>query len=87
MEEKQRKDNCERNPDPQLLVDGQVGENTHDKKSRHRDQHGGGIIDVDRADKIALLPLEHEPAMRTRRMHPENGRIQRSHAAARTFEA
>jgi hypothetical protein len=87
VKKEQWKNYREGNPDPQLLVDGQVGENTHDKKSRHRDQHRSGVIDVDRADEIALLPFEHEAAMRACHVHSEKGGIQRSDAAARAFEA
>ena len=87
VEKEQWKNNREGNPNPQLLVDGQVGEDAQEKKSRDRDQHRGCVIDVNRADEIALLPFENEPAMRTRCMHSENSRIQRSDAAARAFEA
>ena len=87
VEKEQWKNNREGNPNPQLLVDGQVGEDAQEKKSRDRYQHRGGIIDVHRADKIALLPFENQPAMRTCCMHSENSRIQRSNAAAWAFEA
>ena len=87
VEKEQWKNNREGNPDPQLLVDGQVGEDAQEKKSRHRNQHGGGVIDVDRADKIALLAFEDQPAVRTACMHSENSRIQRSDAAARALQA
>ena len=87
VEKEQRENNREGDPNPQLLVEGQVGEDAQEKKTRDCDQHRGGVIDVDCADKIALLPFEHQPAVPTGGMHSEHRRIQRSDTAARTLEA
>ena len=58
VEEEQRENDCEGNPEHELLVDRHAGENIEDEEAGHGDRNGGGIVDVNRADEIALLALE-----------------------------
>jgi len=58
VEEQEREDYREGNPEDELLIDGHMGKGIQDKKTGHGDGHGGSVIDINRAHEIALLPFE-----------------------------
>src|ERR1051325_790051 len=87
MEKQNREQNRKWNPDRKLSVDVESGICVKEKKTGNGDKNGGSIIDINRADEIALLPLEFQAAYRAGVVHPECFFIQRSPPAAGTLEA
>lgn len=87
MEKQQRKDDGEWDPQGKLLVDRQRGKDIQEKKTGNRDRHGGCVIDINRADEVALLSLELEAAMKTMAVHGERASIQGAEITARALEA
>jgi len=65
VKEEQRKNDCEGNPESELLVDRHAGESVEEKEAGHGDGHGGGVVDVDGADEVALLPFKLQSALVT----------------------
>ena len=55
MKKHQRENHRERHPEGELLVDGQAREDIQEQIPGNCDRHGRGIIDVHRADEVALL--------------------------------
>ena len=55
MKKQQWENHCERHPEGELLVDGQAREDIQEQISRNCDRHRRGIVDVHRADEVALL--------------------------------
>jgi len=86
VEEEQRENYREGHPQGELLVDGHAGEGVEEKEAGHSDGHRGGIVDVDGADKVALLALELEAAVGTGFVHFKRFLVQPPDAAARTAE-
>ena len=62
-------------------------EGVQDEKARDGNPYRGRIIDVDRADKVTLLPFKLETAVKTAVMHGERTAIQAAETAARALEA
>jgi len=87
VKEEQRKDDCEGNPESELMVDRHAGESIQDKKAGHGDGHGGGVVDVNGTDKVALLPFELQSTLATVGMHSKRFHVQRPHAATRAAQA
>ena len=55
MKKQQWENHCERHPEGELLVDCQAREDVQEQISRNCDRHRRGIVDVHRADEVALL--------------------------------
>ncbi len=87
VKKEQRKNDCEGNPESELLVDRHAGERVEEKKAGHGDGNGGRVIDVDGADKVALLPFKLQSAVATVGMHSKRFCVQRPDAAARAAQA
>ena len=83
VKEDQRKYHCKRHPDSELLVDRDADEGVQKKKSGHCDGHGGGVIDVNGADEIALFALELQAALGAFLIHPKRFAEQRPDATTR----
>jgi hypothetical protein len=87
MEKQQRKDHRKRDPQGELLMNRQRGKGIQEKETRHRDPHGGRVIDIDGADEVALLFLELEAAVKTMAVHGKRAAIQRTEITTRALEA
>ena len=75
MKEKQRKNHRKGHPQGELLIDRHAGERVEEKVSRHGYADGGAVVDVHSADKVALLTLESQIAIRAMIVHFERLRI------------
>ena len=87
VEKQQREDDRKRDPQGELLVDRQGSKDVQEKKAGNRDRHGGRVIDINRADEVALLFLELETAVKTMAVHGKRASIQGTEITARTLEA
>ena len=75
VEKKQREEDGKRHPKSELLIDRHAGERVEEKVSRHGYGDGGAVVDVHGADKVALLALEFQIAIRATIVHFERLRI------------
>ena len=48
-----------------------LGEGVKEKEAGNRDGYGGGVVDVDGADEIALFAFEFQRAVRAAVVHTE----------------
>lgn len=83
VKKQQRKDDRKWDPECELLVDRQRGKGIQEKKAGNGDGHGGGVIDIDGADKVTLLSLKLEAAVKTVAVHGKRPLIQATHVTAR----
>ena len=86
VKKQQRENNRKRDPQSELMIDRHPDECIQKEKTRNRDQHRSGIIDIDGADEITLLALEFQIAMAAMGVHPERLCVQWPDAAARALE-
>jgi len=76
MEEYNREKDRKRHPDFELLCDVEAGVGIEQKKARDRNEHGGGIIDVNGTDEIARFALELQTAFGAVGIHSEGLLVQ-----------
>ena len=87
VKEKQRKKNREGKPQGKLLLDRHGGEKVEKKEAGHGDSNGGGVVDVNGPDEVALLPFELQVALATVGTHSKRFCVQRPDAATRATQA
>src|SRR5437867_13222946 len=81
-EEPQREEDAKRPQENQLPVQRQTEEVVQDEVAGDRDEHGSGVVDVDRAHEVPLLALERESTQGTGREEGEPSPEDRSMSAA-----
>src|SRR5204862_165818 len=82
-EEPQREHDAERKPDSELRGCGKVGPAPEQEVPGDGHEGGDRVVDVDRADPVALRALEPEVAHRADLVHREPAAVERCAAAPR----
>jgi hypothetical protein len=86
VKKQERKDHGKWNPESELLVNRHIRKGIQKEKARNRDRHGGSVIDVNCAHKVALLAFELQAAVKTIVVHRERASIQRAYVTTWTPE-
>ena len=86
-EKPEREQNAEGRQRPEQHLRRDIGEELADEIGGRDDERRGAVIEVDRAQEVARLAVENQPATATRLRHPKPAAKQLPLATARAAQA